>query len=121
MLPKKGKKRLLLKNLVTNKLIEYRLQDYSNILAMRMQEVLLSIINFDQSGYLKGHYKGQNIRILKDVSFNTNQNKLPGILLSVDSEKAFDSLNWNFLFKTLEHANFGNIFIGYIKTMYNNV
>ncbi len=25
------------------------------------------------------------------------------------------------MFKTLEHANFGNIFIGNIKTMYNNL
>ncbi len=42
-------------------------------------------------------------------------------MLSIDFEKAFDSLNWNFLFKTLEHANFGNTFIGYVKTMYNNI
>ncbi len=40
-------------------------------------------------------------------------------MLSIDFEKAFDSLNWNFLFKTLEHANFGNTFI--VKTMYNNI
>ncbi len=32
-----------------------------------------------------------------------------------------DSLNWNFLFKTLELVNFGNTFIGYVKTMYNNI
>ncbi len=53
--------------------------------------------------------------------FFTNQNKLHRILMSADFEKAFDSLNWNFVFKTLEHANFGNIYIGYIKTLYNNV
>ncbi len=43
-----------------------------------------------------------------------------GILLSIDFEKAFDSLNWNYLMKTLLKVNFGNRFFSYIKTMYNN-
>ncbi len=52
------------------------------------------------------------LTILEDVTFFfTNQNKLPGILLSVDFEKAFDSINWNCLFKTLQHANFGQILL----------
>ncbi len=71
-------------------------------LTMRLQLVLLpNIINHDQSGYLKGCYIGQYIRILEDVSFFTKQNQLPGVLLSIDFEKDFDSLNWNFLYKTL--------------------
>ncbi len=39
---------------------------------------------------LKGCYIGQNVRILEDISFFTKQNQLPGILLSIDFEKAFD-------------------------------
>ncbi len=70
---------------------------------------------------MKGRYIGENIRILEDISFFTKQKNLPGILLSIDFEKAVDSLNWNFLYKTLEKLNFGNIFIGYIKTMYNDI
>ncbi len=65
---------------------------------------------------MKGCYIGQNIRNLEDISYFTKQKKIPGILLSIDFGKAFDSLNWNFLYKTLEKLNFGNIFIGYIKT-----
>ncbi len=57
---------------------------------MRLQLVLPNIINDDQSGYLKRHYIQQNIRILEDVSFFTKENQLPGILLSIDFEKAFD-------------------------------
>ncbi len=59
--------------------------------------------------------------MLEDVSFFTNEKQLTGILLSIDSEKAFDSLNWNFLFQTLAHLNFGDNFIGYVKTIYNNI
>ncbi len=75
-----------------------------------------------KSGYLEGQqYFGQNIRILEDITFFTQNNKLPGILLSIDFEKAFDSLNWNVLLKTLEYFNFCTTFIGFIKTMYNDI
>ncbi len=66
---------------------------------MRLQLVLQNIINDAQFGYLKDHYIGQNIRILENVSFFIKLIQLPGILLSIDFEKAFNSLNWNFLYK----------------------
>ncbi len=47
--------------------------------------------------------------------------KTPGILLLIDFEKAFDSVNWNFLFKTLEKINLGKNYINYVKTMYNKI
>ena len=53
--------------------------------------------------------------------FFAEKNNLPGILLSIDFEKAFDSLNWNFLFEALHALNFGKTFISYIKMMYNNI
>ncbi len=34
-------------------------------------------------------------------------------------KKAFDPLNWIFLFKTLENVNFGENFINNVKPMYN--
>ncbi len=72
-------------------------------------------------GYIKSRYIGQNIRILNDVSFFTKQNQIPGILLSIDSKKAFDSLNWNYFYKTLGHLNVGDNFLCFVKTMYNNI
>ncbi len=41
----------------------------AKLLASRLKLVLPSIINNDQSGYLKGQYIGQNIRILEDTTF----------------------------------------------------
>ncbi len=93
----------------------------AKILAIRLQSVLPSIINEDQTGYLQSRYIGQNVRLLEDVSFYTKNNNLPSILLSIDFGKAFDSLNWNFLFKTLENVNFGENIINYVKTMYNGI
>ncbi len=60
------------------------------VLATKMQNVLPSIINDDQTGYLKGRCIGQNIRIIEDISIFTKISKIPGIILCVDFEKAFD-------------------------------
>ena len=46
---------------------------------------------------------------------NSNQD---GLLLFLDFEKAFDSVEWNFLFQTLETFNFGTNFIKWIKILY---
>ncbi len=76
-----------------------------------MQTILPDVINEDQSGYLKDRFIGENIKLFKDITFFTMKDKLPGIILCIDFEKAFDSLNWNLLFKSLEKFNFGNVFI----------
>ncbi len=57
LLPKKGKYSLLNTG--------YKI--IAKILAMQLQLVLPNIINDDQSGYLKGPYLGQNVRILEDI------------------------------------------------------
>ncbi len=71
----------------------------AKFLSLRLQFVLPSIIIDVHSGYLKGRFIGQNIRIVEDISFFSKENNLPGILLSIDFEKTFDPLNCNFIFK----------------------
>ena len=121
LLPKKSKNRIFLKNWRPISLLNTDYKLISKILASRLQQVLPDIINVDQSGYLKNRYIGENIRLLQDVCFFTEKNNLPGLIFCIDFEKAFDTLNWNFLFKSLETFNFGNKFIEYIKTLYNNI
>ena len=46
--------------------------------------------------------------------------KLSGYLLTVDFEKAFDSLNYNFLITVLKKYGFGNDFIDWILILFNS-
>ena len=121
LLPKKNKNKLYIKNWRPISLLNTDYKLIAKIFASRLQNVLPSVINYDQSGYLKNRYIGQNIRLLEDVSTYTNFYNLPGIIFSIDFEKAFDSINWSFLLKTLKCFNFGTKFISYIRTMYNNI
>jgi hypothetical protein len=83
--------------------------------------VLPSIIHNDQVGYIKDRYIGENIRTVIDILEYTSLKYNPGILLFIDFEKAFDTISWSFLSKTLKFFNFGAIFQQWIKLMYNNI
>ena len=90
-------------------------------LALRLQNVLPNIVNPDQVGYIPGRYIGVNIRTLNDLMIYTAREQIPGYIVQVDFEKAFDSIEWNFLFKTLEVFNFGPKFVSWIKTLYTDI
>lgn len=44
-----------------------------------------------------------------------------GVLLKLDFEKAFDTVNWNFLVDVLEHVNFGAKWILWIKSIFQSI
>ena len=61
-------------------------------LAKRIEKYLPKLINSDQTGFVKGRYIGQNIRLLNDIMEYLGAKKTSGLLLFIDFEKAFDSL-----------------------------
>ena len=80
--------------------IDYKI--LSKVLARRMEKVLPKLVHSDQTGFVNGRFIGQNIRLLNDIMDYTDIEKLPGIFLFVDFEKAFDTVEWSFISKTLE-------------------
>ena len=38
-----------------------------------------------------------------------------------DFQKAFDTVEWDFILECLESFNFGSEFVGWIKTFYKNI
>ena len=93
----------------------------SKVLAKRMEQHLPKLIHSDQTGFVNGRYIGQNIRLLSDIMEFSESKNFQGILLFVDFEKAFDTLEWSFISKTLEVFNFGNKFKKWFTVLYNGV
>ena len=121
VIPKKKKKdRSYLENWrpLTLPNVDYKIA--TKTISHRIAKVLLKLINEDQTGYVKAHYIGKNIRLIQDIMKVTESEKIHGIALSIDFKKAFDTLDRNFLFKTLEVFNFGPQFQRWIKPFYNN-
>ena len=55
-----------------------------------------------------------------DIMKVTELENLPGLALFVDFRKGFDTVDWNFLFKTLEAFNFGPLIQKWIRTFYTD-
>ena len=70
---------------------------------------------------MKGRYIGENIRLISDVMEYTKVQNIPGILLSLDFHKAFDSIEWPFIMKTLDYFNFGTGVKKWVSTLYTNI
>jgi len=120
LIPKKDKDSRWLKNWRPLTLLNTDYKILTKLLAMRMQNILKYIINSDQSGYIKGRFIGENIRNIYDVIELAKQRSLPGMIVALDFEKAFDSVSWDFLFKALDAFNFGNYFKKWIRIIYSN-
>ena len=90
-------------------------------IADRISKVLPKLIQEDQTGYVKGRYIGQNIRLVKDIMKITALENIPGMAIFIDFKKAFDSVDWNFLAKVLEAFNFGPQIRKWIKTFYTDI
>ena len=79
----------------------------SSVIANRLKTVLDKTIHEDQKGFISGRFLGENIRLIYDILYETENQELPGLILSNDFEKAFGTVSWDFIDKTLAYYNFG--------------
>ena len=68
-----------------------------------------------------GWFIGENIMLFNSILSYTDIDKIPGLLLFIDFEKAFDTLEWSFIEKTLKYYNFGDSLILWIKPFYTDI
>ena len=98
--------------------VDYRILAFT--LSKRVHKILDKIISPEQTAYVKNRFIGENIRQMHDIIDYAYKMKIPGIILFLDFQKAFDSLEWNFMFKTLKKFGFGSSFIKWIQIIYTN-
>ena len=74
----------------------------TKVLAMKLEKVIGSLIYPNQSGFIKGRFIGEGIRFVENLIKYLENTGETGLLLQLDFEKAFDSVEWTFLIATLE-------------------
>ena len=121
LIPKKDKDPLYLKNWRPLSLLNVDYKIATKVLALRLKKILPLIISSAQTGYVEGRFIGQNIRLISDILSFTAEQNIEGIATFIDFEKAFDSLEWEFLSKAIETYNFGNDFKRWVKVIYHNI
>ena len=121
LIAKKDKDQTYLENWRPISLVNADSKLASKVISYRIKKVLPRIIHYNQPGFINGRFIGEVARSILDIVDHTESLKLSGILLFIDFEKAFDSIEWDFLYQSLEAFNFGPTLIRWIKTFYNNV
>ena len=121
LVPKEDADLELLNNWCPIRLLNLDYKIVSKIIARRIEKVLLLLICLDKSGFVKGRYIGQNIRLINDILEQTKLQSIPGILLQLDLQKAFDTIEWKFIQNAIVFVNFGESIQCWIQTFYSNI
>ena len=120
-LPKPGKQREFMKNWRPISLLNTDYKILSSVLANRIKNPLQYLISSCQKGFMKSRNMNECTRLVYDMIHEIDKSKMNGILLLIDYEKAFDSLAWEFIEKTLRYFEFGETFIQWIKILYTDI
>ena len=75
-------------------------------LTLRIEKVAEKLIHPNQTTFMKGRNIMNGIMILHEILHETKRKKQLGIVLKLDFEKAYDKVNWSFLFQCLSARGF---------------
>ena len=120
LLEKRDKDKRFIENWRPISLLNVDTKIISKSLASRFLPVLPTIISPDQTAYVRGRYIGESIRLISDILESSKILNVPGFMLTVDLQKAFDSIDHEFLLACLEKFGFGSNFIAWITILLNN-
>ena len=74
----------------------------SKVLASRLKGVISTIANENQVAYVNNRFISESGKLIADVLEITNSLDIEGLLIKVDIEEAFDSINYSFLMCVLK-------------------
>ena len=74
-------------------------QTISSTVSFKCSTYISYLIHSSKKGFLKGRYISECVRIISDFMDKLKEDNIPGLLMLVDFEKAFDTVEWPFIEK----------------------
>ena len=75
------------------------------------------MVTSDQTAYIPGRFIGESVRLISDILEYTDAAQLEGYIFAADMEKAFDSVDHNFIIAALEAYGFGPNFVQWVRIL----
>ena len=95
--------------------VDYKI--FTKVLAKRLQKVIKYLLNESQSGFIKGRQISTHIRLLEDVTRYVDNENMDGLIVSLDYQKAFESVNKETILSALKLFNFGPKFLNFVNVI----
>ena len=86
----------------------------AKVLANRLKRVLNKVVAPTQNAFVMGRQIFDASLIANKVIDSWQKRKEKGLICKLDIEKAYDSINWQFLLKTLHKMGFGSKWLGWM-------
>ena len=114
---KKRTDKRFIKNWRPISLLNFDYKIVTKALAARLKDILPKIISSEQSAYVKNRFIGENRRLISDIIEVSHLFNIEGYIVTMNIEKAFDSLDNTFLIQVLKKYGFGKTFIRWVETI----
>ena len=102
-------------------LLNVNLKLAAPVIAGWLLKVIHLVVEKDHTCGVRGRYIGVNVALLCDVVYYRTSFDVPVAVLSLDQEKAFDRVDWDFMHSTLSTMGFGPSFISWVNLFCNHV
>ncbi|KAK2413305.1 hypothetical protein QL285_036031 [Trifolium repens] len=87
----------------------------SKVLAARLAKVIGSIVSTSQSAFIKGRQLVDGVLVLNEVVDFAKKIGKECLIFKIDFEKAYNSVDWNFLVYMLHRFGFSDLWIRWIR------
>ena len=93
---------------------------FAKVLANRLGPLLEGLVHPDQTGFVSNRNSTFILRRLFNIMYTKREPHSDLVILALDAEKAFDQIEWQYLFEVLNRFNLGDGFLSLIKLIYKN-
>ena len=87
----------------------------AKVLANRLRGVLTSLISPFQSAFMPGRQMSDNILLAEEIVAAWRRRDTPGLVWKVDFSKAYNTLDWQFLWNVLRRQGFPETWVRWVK------
>lgn len=93
---------------------------YAKALQLRLQPVLMEVINFDQSAFLPMRFILDNLLLTQETMAWAEQSNQALLFLKLDFSKAYDMVEWGCLFRVMLCMGFPEEFVHLVTLLFQD-